>query len=253
MNEYISWAVTHLGAWCLILLAAYGVGRILLRRFQFDSLAERAAFTLTLGLGSWALLLFALGLVGLLYRAVILGLTIAGALAALAQLAGSWRHVPGLNLQQWREVYSLRGAAIIALVGLLLGYWFLLLVATQYPPFHWDALSHHLPLAREFLTQHRIVALMGIPHPVMPALNHMLFAWGLALKDDILAQMIEHAFMMLTAVGLYAWGRQQGRRLYGLALATFWLANPLILWLGESAYVDIALVCFLFLGVYALR
>ena len=94
---------------------------------------------------------------------------------------------------------------------------------------------------------------MGSPHPVMPALNHMLFAWGLALKDDILAQMIEHTFMMLTAVGLYAWGRRQGRPLFGLAVAAFWLANPLVLWLGESAYVDIALVCFTLLGVYALR
>ncbi|MEN3331096.1 MAG: hypothetical protein V7641_461 [Blastocatellia bacterium] len=253
MNEYISWAVTHLGAWSLILLAAYGVGRMLLRRLPFDSLAERMAFTLVLGLGTWALLLFALGLVGLLYEGVMLGLTVAGALYALAQLAGLRRNVSRLNWQRWREVYSLRGVALVSLIGLLFGYWILLLVTTQYPPFHWDATSHHLPLAREFLAQHRIVALMGIPHPVMPALNHMLFAWGLALKDGVLAQMIEHTFLMLTAVGLYAWGRRQGRRLFGLALAAFWLANPLVLWLGESAYVDIALVCFTFLGVYALR
>jgi len=253
MNEYISWAITHLGAWCLILFAAYAVGQRLLRRYQFDSLAERVAFTLGLGLGSCALLLFALGLVGLLYEGVILGLTLVAALGAIIQLAGSLRKAPRLNLQRLREYYSLPSAAVVILIGLLFGYWLLLLVTTQYPPFHWDATSHHLPLAREFLAQHRIVALMGIPHPVMPALNHMLFAWGLALKDDVLAQMIEHTFLMLTAVGLYAWGKRQGRQLFGLALASFWLANPLVLWLGQSAYVDIALVCFIFLGVYSLR
>lgn len=253
MNEYISWAITHLGAWCLILLAAYAIGRTLLHRFQFDSLAERVAFTLVLGLGACALMLFALGLVGLLYVGVVVSLTVIGALAALIQLAGSWRKAPRLNLRRPSEYFSLRGAALILLIGLLFGYWVLLLVTTQYPPFHWDATSHHLPLAREFLSQHRIVALMGIPHPVMPALNHMLFAWGLALKDDVLAQMIEHTFLMLTAIGLYAWGMRQGRRLFGLALAAFWLANPLVLWLGESAYVDIALICFTFLGVYSLR
>lgn len=253
MSEYLSWAAEHLGAWCLILLASYGVGRILLRRTSFDSFAERFAFTLSLGLGTWALLLFALGLVRLLYPGVILGLTVAGALGALAQLAGPGSKLLRRGLKRCREFVSLRGAGIIALVGLLFGYWLLLLLTTQYPPFHWDAVSHHLPLAREFLLQHRIVALMGSPHPVMPALNHMLFAWGLALKDDVLAQMMEHTFLMLTAVGLYAWGRLQGRRLFGLALAAFWLGNPLVLWLGESAYVDIALVCFVFLGAYGLR
>jgi hypothetical protein len=253
MKSYIGWAATHLGAWCLILLVSFGVGGTLLRRLRFASLAERVAFTLSLGLGSCALLLFALGLVGLLYEGVLLGLTIAGALAALIQLARSLRKAPRFNLQRWREYYSLRGVAIILLIGLLFGYWFLLLITTQYPPGHWDAISHHLPLAREFLARHRIVPLPGIPHPVMPALNHMLFVWGLALKDDILAQMIEHTFLMLTAVGLYAWGKRQGKPLLGLAAAAFWLANPLVLWLGESAYVDIALVAFVFLGVYALR
>ena len=253
MKDYLAWAIVHLGLWFLMLLVAFGVGRMLLRQFQFDSLAEQLAFTLTVGLGSCALLLFGLGLAGLLYSEVILGLTVAGALGALVQFGRWWRKARPRDWQRWRAHNWRRRAAIGLLIGLPCAYWVLLLVTTQYPPGHWDATSHHLPLARGFLTHHRIIALMGSPHPVMPALNHMLFAWGLALKDDILAQMIEHTFMMLTAVGLYAWGRRQGRPLFGLAVAAFWLANPLVLLLGESAYVDIALVCFIFLGVYALR
>ena len=187
MNEYVYWAISHLGAWSLILLAAYAIGHRLLRRFQFDTPAERVAFTMVLGLGVWGLLLFAVGEVGLLYDEVIIGLTVIGALWALIQLAGSWRKATRLKPRQLREYLSLRGAAQLILMGLFFGYWVLLLVTTQYPPFHWDATSHHLPLAREFLSQHRIVALMGSPHPVMPALNHMLFAWGMSLKDDVLA------------------------------------------------------------------
>lgn len=253
MNEYIAWAVVHLGLWFLMLVVAFSLGRLLLRRIQFDSLAERVGFTLTAGFGVCALLLFALGLVGLLYEKVILGLTVAGSLAGLVQLALSRQLDLRKGWRRWREMSSLQTAAMIILVSLLLGYWSLLLITTQYPSIHWDATSHHLPLARAFLSEHRIVALMGIPHPVMPALNHMLFAWGLALKDEILAQMVEHTFLMLTALGLYAWGKRLGSRLFGLAVAAFWLANPLILWLGESAYVDISLVCFIFFGVYALR
>ena len=88
---------------------------------------------------------------------------------------------------------------------------------------------------------------------VLPALNHMLFTWALALNDDILAQMVEHTFLMLTAGGLIAWGMRRNQALVGFAGALFWLANALVLWLAASAYVDIAVTCYVFLGVYALR
>src|SRR5262249_23636948 len=47
--------------------------------------------------------------------------------------------------------------------------------------------------------------------------------------------------------------QRQQRPGLGLAAAALWLSHPLVLWLGESAYVDIGVTCFAFLGVYALR
>ena len=81
----------------------------------------------------------------------------------------------------------------------------------------------------------------------------MLFAWALALNDDVLAHMVEHTFMMLTALGLYAWGTRRQEPAMGVAAAALWLAHPLVVWLGASAYVDMGLTCFAFLGVYAVR
>ena len=116
-----------------------------------------------------------------------------------------------------------------------------------------DSIANHLVIARANLTGHSLVIVLGIPAPVLPALNHMLFTWALALKDDVLAQMVEHTFLMLTALGLYAWGKRQNRSALGCAAAALWLAHPLIRVLGTTAYVDIAFTCFVFLGVYALR
>jgi hypothetical protein len=236
-----------------MLLAAAGLGHLFLRNHQFDSFVERLVFTLALGLGLWALLIYALGILGLLYVPVIYSLTIAAGLGTVLYLLFRQRLYRAIRLPVWRKFTTLRGALGITLLGLATGYWLLLLATTFYPPVHWDAISHHLLLCREYLVAHRLFAVMGNPHPVLPALNHMLFTWGMALLDDNIAQMIEHSFLMLTALGLYSWGKRQHRPLFGLAVAAFWLGNPLVLWLGESAYVDICLVSFVFLGVYGLR
>jgi hypothetical protein len=250
---YVTWAIVHLGAWGLMLLAAAGAGHLFLRKTQFHSFAERCVFTLSLGLGLWALAFFILGLVGGLYPAVILGLTIASAAGTGLHLVRVWkskRLPPFPSLKDFRKPTALLG---ISLGIVAIGYWMLLLLLTQYPPVQWDATSNHLVLAKSYLEQHRIVSVMGVAQPVVPALNHMLFVWGLAMRDDILSQMMEHTLLMLVALGIYAWCARENRRLFGLAAACLWLAHPIIIWLGRAAYTDVGVTCFAFLGVYALR
>lgn len=263
MIDYIVWTVVHLGAWSLMLIASAGVGNLFLRKLSFQSSIERLVFTEALGLGLCALALFAMGLFGVLYQTVIVALTILGAVATILHWFYSGDHYPLLapawwkkqywGQVQWRQYYRPRRALVILLMTIGLCYWGLLLLSTQYPPVHWDAISTHLVLARSYLVEHYIVVDTGTISPVLPALNHMLFTWALALKDDILAQMVEHTFLMLTALGLYAWGKRQNRPELGFAAAAFWLSHPLVLWLAASAYIDIGITCFVFLGVYALR
>jgi hypothetical protein len=250
---YVTWAIVHLGAWGLMLLAAAGTGHIFLRKTPFHSFVERGVFTLSLGLGLWALLFFSLGLAGALYRGVILGLTVASAAGTVLYLVRLWKskRLPLLpSLEALREPYQLLAASLAFLV---IAYWTLLLLLTQYPPVQWDATSNHLVLAKAYLEQHRIVPVMGVAQPVVPALNHMLFVWGLAIRDDILSQMMEHSLLMLVALGIYAWCARENRRLFGLAAAGLWLAHPITIWLGRTAYTDVGVTCFAFLGVYALR
>ena len=257
MLEYVFWSAFHFGAWGLMLLAAAGAGHIFLRKTTFHSVVERCVFTLALGLGVWALALFCLGLAGALYQEVILGLTsvsAAGTILYLVRLHKRSRppFLPYLNA--WREQYRLLG---ISLGVLAAAYWVLLLFLTQYPPVQWDATSNHLVLARAYLEQHRIVPVMGVAQPVLPALNHMLFAWSLAMRDDILSQMMEHTLLMLVALGIYAScaskPARENWRLFGLAAACLWLAHPIVIWFGRAAYTDVGVTCFAFLGVYALR
>ena len=253
MAELFVWIATHLGALALMVLAATGLGQLLLRRHKFDSSVEQLVFTIALGLGTAASVIFGLGLAGLLYRKVLVALTIATALPGAVYLIRQHKTGPLFFLSRLKDCHSLPDLLRVFLIVALIGYWLLILSSTLYPPTLWDAISHHLVLSREYLTQHHLVAVAGNTHPAVAALNHMLFVWGMALQDDVLAQMIEHTFLMLTAIGLYAWGERTKKPRLGLALAAFWLGHPLVLLLGEAAYVDVCLVSLVFLGVYALR
>lgn len=252
MSLHIYWTITHVGGWLLILLTAGGLGHLILRRVRFHSGVERIVFTLAVGLGGCALFLFLLTLVGLLASWFILALTICGAVATLVltyrelaittqRVVAQWRRLPAPR--KWGSLIFIIGAA---------GYEALLLLSTQFPPLQWDALSNHLVLVREALLAHRFVLIEPIPHPVLPLLNHMLFAWGMAVKDDIIAQMIGQTFLTLAAVAAYAWGERHRNRLFGVAAASFWLAHPVVLLIAEGAYVDISVSCYAFLGIYAL-
>jgi len=260
MLDYLPWAIAHLGALALMLLCAAGLGNLFLRKCPFHNSVERFVFTAALGLGLCALVLFILGLFGILYQSIIWVLTVEGTLATVLNFLYSRRRSLGirqwkqiLSIQQWKHLYNLRNAGIALLIIMAVSCWVLLLITSQYPPTNWDSISNHLPIARANLTGHGLVIVPGIPFPVVPLLNHMLFTWAMALKDDVLAQMVVHSFLVLTALGLYAWGKRQSRSALGLAAAALWLAHPLIRELGTTAYVDIGLTCFVFLGVYALR
>ena len=125
-----------------------------------------------------------------------------------------WVRVYGSNpppaIPSLKDRWNSYGPLAISLGIVATGYWALLFLLTQYPPVHWDATSNHLVLAKTYLAQHRIVPVMGVAQPVVPALNHMFFVWGLALSDDVLSQMMEHTLLILVALSIYAWGARTG-------------------------------------------
>ncbi len=247
--EVSVWVTAHLLWFACMLLAMTSLGAPWLRKVVFHSRLERGIFTLGLGAGLAALLLFALGVTGLLGEKIIWVATAIGCLVTLIRYARTPR-------ESRREVYLAVKQTVIKHPLFVLGaagYWILLLLTTQYPPMDWDATMYHLVLARQYLNDGQILLQPGAIFPILPLLNHMLFVWGLALHDDILAQMVEHLFLLLVAGALFAWGQRQRSEWLGLTAAAFWLAHPLILWLSETAYVDLGLTCFVFLGVYALR
>jgi len=248
----------RVGALSALLCAAAVVGHAVLHRFDFRSVPERVVFTVGAGLGLFGELLFLLGLAGVLFPAVVVGITglflLIGAAWFLRSAIGQFQ----LGRRSERQPESgkrSRMRTVLIAVGILMGLAFVgfLALPAFYPPIHWDATSNHLVLARDYLREHRIVVDYGVPQPILPCLNHLLFSWAMAISDDIAAQLLEFSLSILVAVTIFAWSRRVQRKMWGSAAALFWLANSIVLWLSHSCYVDIGVTALALLGVYSLR
>ena len=235
-----------------MVLAGYGAGTWASRRFPFGNRLEALVFRVTLGWGLWGTFLFGLAVVGILYREVVwLGTAALG-------IVGAWslRKTGGAGEGEASEVdRPMRGRWIHWVGwGCFFGIAGLLYVRTLYPPgvVLSDATVYHLVAARESLVHHRLPLLVDTAMPVSPALYHMLLAWALALRGDVLAQGVSWVFWGLVAGGLGTLGLRVGRPGLGLVAALGWAATPMAQWIGTAAQADVGVTAFGFLGLAAL-
>ncbi len=249
MIVYVLQTVIQVLGYLLITLClgagAAVLGRRLTWRVAYADSLEALFFSTSLGLGVLASLIFVLGLLRLLYAPVMLAL-IVGALFSSVKV---WRR---LYLRIAVEPSSSRSGPRLS--------WFVVIsvfvlvpsiVLALYPPTEWDTTLYHLPYAKAFAQEHRLLFLPDIRFPVFPQLVEMLFVFKLLLVDDVATHFVELTAMLLTALGLVTWGVRLFSLRSGLWAAALWLGNPLVVWLGTSAYVDVGLTLFVTSALYA--
>src|SRR5688572_17298721 len=146
MSE-LKFIASHYFALALLALCSYIFGRRLTQRVGYHSLLEEVSFSITLGLGVIAYLVLFLGLLGLLYRSVLLIGLLLGLLLCYPVWFGWAKELPILT-RKLRAVKKSR----IALV--LLGVMIVLVVSVPvftrplFPPEEgFDATMYHLPTA----------------------------------------------------------------------------------------------------------
>ncbi len=235
--------LSHYSFLGLLALFAYAIGARVTRRVAYDSASGKFASCTGLGLGIIASAVFLLGLLHLLISAAILALF--GILSVL--LLSTWKELWRDAERAWRQISRKR----VVLYGIILIVVTPVLLLPLYPPVHWDATAYHLAAAKIYASSHAVVPTPHLRFPVFPQLNEMLFTLALLLYDDLAAHLVQFLMMVLVATTIYAWGRRAFNARAGLWGAALWLSNPLVLWLGASAYVDVSLAMFLTLALYA--
>jgi hypothetical protein len=224
-------------------LSAYGLGAPVLGRLCPAGRGERAALSITLGLGVLGTASLLLGLVGALTRTSVTILAAAGvALAVVSLRRGRADGADAAPCRGWLRIATIAiGGAAIALA----------FARALYPPTAFDATLYHLPMAKAFAARGRVAPNPDLRFPVFPALNEVLFADAMLLGDDVSAQLVQTLFFALVTLGVAAWGRRVGGDPAGFWATALWIANPVVFSLASVAYVDMGLAAFAFFAVDA--
>ncbi|HEX3130285.1 MAG TPA: glycosyltransferase family 39 protein [Thermoanaerobaculia bacterium] len=223
----------HLLAFAILGATAWTAGSLATRSFAWEGWAERLAVPAALGLALLAHLGFLLAALGVLRPGILIGIAIAG----VAVFCWERRHLAGLF--SWRFLVL----ALLALAPLF--------VLTMYPPTAFDETMYHLPFARAFARSGALPATPALRFPVFPALGELLFAETLLLTHDVAAHLVDLLAILATAGILAAWGRRAFSSQAGWLAAALWLGNPIVVYLGGTAYVDPLLALFVTGALFA--
>jgi len=137
---------------------------------------------------------------------------------------------------------------IIPLAGILSP----LLLLPLYPPIKWDEISYHLPYANFYVEHQGLAVNPFLRYPLYAHNIDLLYALSLLFSDDIMAHLLHASTAVLTAVGIYNLGTITSDRKTGALAAFLFLSSPLVLLLMKTAYIDLGLTLFVFLGFYCL-
>jgi hypothetical protein len=177
------------------------------------------------------ILIFSLGLLVLCYRDVWDWLKASAAIARSIRAPSS--------PSQW--VLSL-GAAVAFAIAVL---------CALAPPTYYDSLVYHLALPAKYLQEGRVGFVPYNHYSHFPQNMEMVFAWFLALGDDVSAQILNVFLAALTGLALYRLGsffqREGGFRWDAL----LFVSAPCVLLLSSETYVEVPMAFWTSLALWA--
>ena len=199
--DLLVFSCVHYGLLFLLALISYVIGQKLTRTCIFNSGSEKTAFSISLGLGVVACVIFVLGLLHLLYKQIVIFSLVSITILCLLNGKAVRRDLFGL-------LATLRTHKLRLILGVLCVFFLPYFLLPLYPPTAFDATMYHLPSAIAYAQNHSLVFLPLVRFSLFPQINEMLFPLVLILSDDVSAHLVQFLMMGLVALGLYAWGQR---------------------------------------------
>ena len=237
--------LTHYLALLGLGAVSYTIGRKLTAGCAFRSIGERVAVCTTLGLGAIAYLVFALCLGHWLYPTVMAGLLAASLLWGAGEIAAEAREIVVSLRDGWarRQLPAIATGAVMIFLPPAFN--------ALYPPFVGDATYYHLTLAKLYVQHHGFVFAPHVHFSLFPQLAEMLFTCMLAIFDDVAAESVVLLMLALLVLSLYVFGERLFSKTVAYWAAVILLSNPMVVFLGSVAYIDIGLTLFATMALYA--
>jgi 4-amino-4-deoxy-L-arabinose transferase-like glycosyltransferase len=150
----------------------------------------------------------------------------------------------------WRQIRLRRPPTLITIyLAMAIGLAFTLALL---PPTSWDTLSYHLKGPQLYLKAGRIYPEIDVFSLNNPFLMQMFFALAMAVRNDIVAQLIHFAFLFYL-IGIVLVVSKQALKLpTGRHAILLLLATPMVLLLAPWAYNDLALASMTLVSLYSI-
>lgn len=230
----------------LIVITSYGLGALALRRARFTRAAERFVFSSALGmaiLSTVVLILGALGWMSQLAVAVIFAALCAASVVPSVRFAG--------GLAPRRARLDFLSAVCLAV---LLGAAALNLAVTINPILEVDAYEYHITVPKAWLVAGRIFAIPYCFQANYHFLAEMLnvIALSLSANDVVLCKLIQWYCGILLAMATWSLARSFFSARVAWVAATLTYLVKEISWISASAYIDLTVGLYVWLGIFAL-
>lgn len=234
-------------AFLCFFVTALSLGLTLLRvvRCRLD-LIERLCLALVAGASLLSLLVFALGMCGLVNKALFISLS--G--IALIGLLGRYQWLlPKREIDAPRIGWDWK----LLFLGVLCAYggWYYLpsALAPEHSP---DANSYHLGLVNLYYHAHRIKFYWSM-YAALPQGMEMLFLYVFPIGRNSAAALVHFSFLMVLPALIVLYGRRFGFYNEAICAGLLVFTVPLIGRDGTSAYNDVALAAVIFASFFLLR
>lgn len=242
----------------LLILAGGGLGRLArgLWRAKDEPCLDRFVLDVSMGLGMWALVFFAMAALRILSAPGVGGvrpflLTAAvGLILGMVVIVGNEMPllVAWLKQRPWPSLVTILWVVLFICLALVV------LIPALAPPSggDWDSLAYHLALPKLYLQHGGFYYIDFASHSNFPFLVEMLYTPALSLDDPAGAKMVHHLYGVLLVLAVVMLTRKhfsaKAAPLAAIAIAGI----PMVMWEATTAYIDLATAVYTVLAVYFL-
>jgi len=191
-------------------------------------------FALLLGIYSYSI--FFLGLLGLLYRLILLIFTVVFIGFAFFITRKSFFE----SLRKLKEI-RLQNTLLLLCVGLFLLQLLVNFIGALGPGLAFDELWYHVTLPKLWLLHHQIFFIPGglLYYSAMPKLAELLYAAGLSFGNEIVPQLIHFIFGLLICLVIYKMAQRFLTPFSAFLAVVIFYSNIVVDWESTIAYIDL--------------
>jgi hypothetical protein len=193
--------------------------------------------------GFYSYLIFSLGIAGVLYREVIILLTVAILFIAVYFKR---KFISNLRIKKPDKLFFI--VLLLFVLQLTVN-----VIGALGPELAFDALWYHLTLPKIYLLNHSVFFIPGglLYYSAMPKLAEMLYIGGLAFGNEVSVKLVHFTFGFLVCLSFYKFQRKFFTPFLSLLGVLILYSNLVFAWESTTAYIDLVRTFFEMLSLWA--